>query len=229
MKNVDPSSPMFCLTLALFDTDTYADEIVPAFIKLKISYFGHEGIILRSYDIRKQAGDFGILRNRDVRESFLSDLTRLMTTSDYKLISIVIDKERHAKKYVHPDDPYALSLGLALERLADRAAQVGVSKCHIVAEARGTRENNTLAAEHLQLQSQGNNVVAARSFSGLELPLSFVPKRSNLIGHQIADLAAFAAAKHHSPNPGDPRPYAAITPHYFQGGKLSYYSLKVFP
>lgn len=55
MKNVNPSSPMFCLTLALFDTETYAEEIVPAFTKLKISYFGHEGIILRSYDIRKQA------------------------------------------------------------------------------------------------------------------------------------------------------------------------------
>lgn len=229
MKNVDPSSPNFCLTLAVFDTERYATSVVPAFITFKHTYFAHEGVVLHSHEIRKQIGDFGILRNRDARESFMQDLTTLMRDGDYRLISIVIDKAGLANRYVRPDDPYELSLGLALERLSDWAKMTGADTCPIIAEARGKRENNALAAEHLRILQHGNNVVPARLFANLKMPLEFVHKERNLIGHQIADLAAYAAARKYSPNPGDPRPFEAIRPHYFKGGASSYHSLKVFP
>lgn len=229
MTNVDPGSPNFCLTLAVFDAERYATSVVPAFIAFKHKYFGHEGVVLHSHEIRKQIGDFGILRNRDVRESFMEDLTALMRDSDYQLISIVIDKPGLVNRYVRPDDPYELSLGLALERLSDWAVMAGADRCPIIAEARGKRENNALAAEHLRILQHGNNVVPARLFAGLKLPLEFVHKERNLIGHQIADLAAYTASKWFSPNKGDPRPFQAIKHRYFRGGPSSFYSLKCFP
>jgi len=229
LTNVGADSPNFCLTLAVFDPAGYVEKVIPDFTQFKFNYFGHEGVVLRSYDIRKQQGDFSILRNREVRESFMDDLTRLMRNSDYKLISIVIDKAALASRYTRPDDPYELSLGLALERLVDLAEIEGVEVCPIIAEARGRRENNALSAEHLRLLQHGNNVVPAHLFEDLELPLAFVSKKKNLIGHQVADLAAYVASRNFTPNPGDTRPFQAIHPHYFGGGKYSYFSLKCFP
>lgn len=74
MKKVDPTSPIFCLTLALFDANTHANKIVPAFTEFKFKYFGHDGVVLHSHEIRKSKGDFRILLNAATRTAFMTDL-----------------------------------------------------------------------------------------------------------------------------------------------------------
>ena len=48
--------PVFVLCLLICETEQYADQIVPAFLRLKFEYFGHEAVILHSRDIRKAQG-----------------------------------------------------------------------------------------------------------------------------------------------------------------------------
>ncbi len=42
--------------MVICDVKNYAQIIVPSVYQLKMDFFGHEAIILRSYDIRKQKG-----------------------------------------------------------------------------------------------------------------------------------------------------------------------------
>ncbi len=228
MKNVDPSSPIFCLTLALFESHAYATKVVPAFTEFKIKYFGHDGVVLHSHEIRKSKGDFKILLNPATRSAFMTDLSTLMALPEYELITILIHKERHAERYQYPADPYELSLGFALERLYEWARGRSGTKVPILAEARGKKEDNALAAEFLRITQDGTNYVSRADFATIDPTLMFITKAENLIGHQIADLAAYAASKFGA----DPRtsyaPWPIVRARIYPGRSGSY-GLKLFP
>lgn len=102
MKKVDPTQPVFCLTLALFDSDAYAKEVVPAFTEFKFKYFGHDGVVLHSHESRKSRGEFKILLDPVTRAAFMTDLTSLMAMPEYQLITILIHKERHELREPRP-------------------------------------------------------------------------------------------------------------------------------
>jgi hypothetical protein len=63
---------VFVLVFVLCDRNEYANGLVPAFAELKIRYFGHDGVVLHSRDIRKAIGDFSFLQVPEKRESFKS-------------------------------------------------------------------------------------------------------------------------------------------------------------
>lgn len=228
MKKVDPTSPIFCLTLALFDSTAYATKIVPAFTEFKIKYFGHDGVVLHSHEIRKSKGDFNILLNPATRAEFMADLSNLMAMPDYELITILIHKERHAQRYHYPEDPYELSLGFALERLHEWAHRRGGTKVPILAEARGKKENDALAAEFLKIIQGGTQFVSREKLAAIDPTLTFITKAQNLIGHQIADLAAYAAAKFGA-DPSTTYPAWPIVRGRIFRGRSGQYGLKVFP
>lgn len=53
---LDPSDkdfPVFAIALFICDSDCYVNDIVPRVNRLKFRWFGHEGVILHSRDIRK--------------------------------------------------------------------------------------------------------------------------------------------------------------------------------
>ena len=59
---------MFVLAGCIFDFDYYSNEVELKMNQLKIRYFGKTDIIFRSYDIRKQKGEFACLVDRKKRE-----------------------------------------------------------------------------------------------------------------------------------------------------------------
>lgn len=77
LDKVDQSYPMFVLTGCIFDLDYYNQVVEPKINKLKQKYFGKIDVILRSYDIRKQKGDFCSLVDREKREAFTEELNTL--------------------------------------------------------------------------------------------------------------------------------------------------------
>lgn len=70
LVKIDPSYPMFVLAGCIFDFDYYTNFVEPEARKLKQRYFGKDNVIFRSYDIRKQRGDFSVLVDKKKRESF---------------------------------------------------------------------------------------------------------------------------------------------------------------
>lgn len=229
MTNIDPTFPIFCLTLALVDGDAYAKRIVPAFVEFKIKYFGHEGVILHSSDIRKSRGDFNILLNKSTRTEFMSDLSDLMAMPDYELVTVAIDKAAHASKYVSPIDPYNLALEFALERLCEWVEVRGEDKVHVLAEARTSNQDNELAAEYLRVISSGTSFVRKSKFAAIQMPFRTAKKSSNLIGHQIADMAAYATARFAANRQTTYAPWAIVRERIFKGKRGTRYGLKLFP
>lgn len=95
LELVDKDFPVFVLVLLVCDTAKYAEQIVPAFYRLKMDYFGHESVILHSRDIRKAQGVFGFLTDPAKREPFYSRISSIMENCDYTLIAAAIRKQVH--------------------------------------------------------------------------------------------------------------------------------------
>ena len=121
----DKDFPVFAVVLLVCDAECYVEQIVPTANHLKFEFFGHEGVILHSRDIRKAQGDFGFLTAPGRRQPFYEALNGLMGTCDYKLIAAAIRKDRHKARYVYPIDPYDLAFTFALERLLPMLEGVG--------------------------------------------------------------------------------------------------------
>jgi hypothetical protein len=196
---LDPSDkdfPVFAIALLVCDIHCYVEEIVPRITALKFKWFGHEGIILHSRDIRKSQGDFGFLTDPAKRQEFMAELSEIMSACDYKLLAVAIRKDQHVKRYKYPADPYDLALTFALERLVsvlEGARQTDVS---IVAEKRGKNEDRQLHLAFQRVVTRGTEFVSAERFQKIKFRLSFLAKSMNIVGTQMADLAAYPIARY---------------------------------
>jgi Protein of unknown function (DUF3800) len=201
----DKDFPVFAIALLICDATCYIQKIVPAVYQLKFEVFGHEGVILHSRDIRKAQGDFAFLTDPAKRHHFYDALNNVMTTCDYKLIAVAIRKDRHAATYKYPTDPYDLSLLFAMERLVSVLEGVRQTEVTIIAERRGEREDRELNNAFQRIVTLGSDYVDGSRFRRINFTLRFLPKSMNVVGTQMADLAAYPIARYvldkDKPNP----------------------------
>jgi len=190
---VDKDFPVFVLVFMVCDDEEYANVLVPAFTRLKVKYFGHDGVILHSRDIRKGQGDFAFLQVPNERERFYSDLNELMIDANFQLIAIAIRKQSHKARYGKAcRNPYDLALEYGMERLKSYLEEVGQKDVTLIAEARGKNEDDSLRLAFLQLLKHGSYY---HDFKSINFDLKFVAKKGNVLGHQIADLCAYPIAR----------------------------------
>jgi hypothetical protein len=229
LEAVDHDFPIFVLVMLICDIDKYNQQIVPAFYQLKMDFFGHEGVIFHSRDIRKAQGDFGFLTNAAQRQAFYDRVNALMAGCDYTLIAAAIRKQRHKDLYGEKaHNPYDLALKFALERLLPLLEGVGQTEVRLIAEARGKREDDELRLAFLQVANYGTEYIASDRFRRVKFNLQFVPKARNIIGTQMADLAGYPIARHVL-NPGKPNPAYELIEGKFYRGPGRVHGLKVFP
>jgi hypothetical protein len=202
---------------------------VPAVVRLKLDFWHHEGVVLHSRDIRRSQGDFAMLTDATVKSRFMAGLSNVMTASKYDLVTVSIDKEKLAQNHGCPANPYSLSLAFALESLVMYLEGKKLEpETHIVAEARGGKEDQKLFAIFNQILSSGTNNCSAERFKRHNLKMLFRTKANNIIGHQIADLAAYPTARfvinRSKKNPA----YDVIASKFCRVGE-SVYGFKCFP
>jgi hypothetical protein len=201
LEVVDQDFSVFVLCCLICETEQYADQIVPAFLRLKFEYFGHEAVILHSRDIRKAQGAFGFLTDPAKRQVFYERLNQIMATCDYTLIATAIRKQKHTDRYGRAArNPYDLAFTFALERLLPLLEGLGQTDVQLIAEARGKRED-------------------------AELRLAFL---MNVIGIQIADLAGYPVARYVL-NPARPSEACNVIRAKFYKGPGWVQGLKIFP
>jgi len=75
LDTIDADFPIFLLALLICTPATYIDRIVPSVYRLKYRYFGHEGVVLHSHEIRKRIEAFTILNDPSVRIPFLQGIS----------------------------------------------------------------------------------------------------------------------------------------------------------
>ena len=231
LELVDKDFPLFALVLLICDQAAYVQKIVPAMCQLKMDYFGHEAVIFHSRDIRKAQGDFGFLTDPQKRPPFYERLNRFMSEADYKLIASVIRKQLHKDRYgMWAENPYDLALKFALERLLPLLEDAGQDRVDIVAEARGKREDNELRLSFLRIVNNGTEYIPAERFKRIQFQLHFKPKSMNIVGTQMADLAAYPIARYvYFLDPKKPNPAFEVIRRKFYQGRGSIMGLKIFP
>ena len=142
-------------------------------------------------------GDFTFLRDQQTRQSFYERINRIMEDEDYTLIASAIHKQQHKARYgMQAENPYDLALTFCLERLVSLLEGIGQQKCQIVAEARGEKENNELRLSFLNTVTDGTLHVPVQRFRQIDFHLTFLKKNMNIVGTQLADLAAYPIARH---------------------------------
>jgi len=222
LDDSDPDFPLFGIALFICEIDCYRDVVCPRVTRLKFDYFGHEGVILHSRDIRKAQGDFGILTDPATRERFMADLTGVMRDCDYQILGVFVRKDRLRRQYVYPADPYDLALLFALERLQSVLAAIRQTEVTIIAEKRGKREDRDLFVAFNRIVTNGSAYVPAERFRTIDWTMRFLPKPMNTVGTQLADLVAYPMARYvldrARPNPA----YDIVRPKLVK-------ALKIFP
>ena len=125
-------------------------------------------------------------------------------------------------------NPYDLALTFAMERLLPLLEAEGQTEVYLIAEARGKREDDELRLSFLKIVTSGTEHVAAVRFKRIRFNLRFKPKVMNVVGTQLADLAAYPIARYiidsAKPNPA----YDILKTRYYIGPG-SMHGLKVFP
>lgn len=200
LNKIDPQFPIFLVALLICTPNVYIGQIVPTVYRFKYHFFGHEGIILHSHEIRKRYGPFAILNDPAIRAPFLQSISDFMAASDYGLILSGIHKQAHKERYGdYAANPYELALTFALERLARGLQRRGYSPdthVTILAEARGKREDAELELSFLRTITEGTSFVGRDQFAAYSMRLVFVTKAMNVVGLQLADLVTYPAARH---------------------------------
>lgn len=229
LELVDKDFPLFALAMFVCEESTYNQKIVPAVNQFKMDYFGHESIIIHSRDIRKAQKDFGFLTNQQKREEFYVRLNQIMSDAEYNLIVSVIRKQEHKDKYgLNAENPYDLAMMFAMERLLPLLEDRKQDKVYLVAESRGKKEDDDLMLSFLRIANQGTNYIEAERFKKIDFKLKFVPKMMNVVGTQLADLAAYPIARHVL-NHQKQNPAYEIVKKKIYKGRGSIFGLKIFP
>lgn len=228
LKSIDPHYPMFVLAFCIFRKTEYATTLVSELKHFKFRHFGHDQVILHETDIRKDRGDFAILRTRKKKEAFLDELSDVVEATPFTFVATVIQKEALLARYVNPGNPYHVALGFGLERVFYYLRGVGEAgvKTHIVVEKRGKKEDAELELEFRRVCS-GNNYLR----QPFPFEIVFADKRSNSAGLQMADLLARPVGMKVL-RPGQPnRAYDIIERKFYRngGGLIKGWGLKCFP
>lgn len=186
LETVDPNYPIFVLAFCVFHKGHYAERVVPAIESFKFGHFGHDIVVLHETDIRKETGSFRFNDRLD-KESFIAELTGIIETSKFILISCAIDKTRLRERELAKNNPYHLALGFCLETLFEFVQEKHQESLptHVIVECRGKKEDKDLELEFLR-------VCRGENRWGRELPfhIAFADKKTNSSGLQLADLVA---------------------------------------
>jgi len=228
LKTIDHNYPVFVLAFCIFKKTDYWQQAVPSIQEFKFNHFGHDQAILHETDIRRDRGDFSFLKTKVMKTDFLNELTDIIQTSHFTLISTVIKKEELRKRYHEPNNPYHVALSFGLERVFNFLRGKGAHQTitHIVVEKRGKVEDNELELEFRRICDGAN-------YHQHKLPFEiiFADKKSNSTGLQFADLIARPVGVHILRPDQENRAYEILRSKFYCNGNgaTNGRGLKCFP
>lgn len=194
LENIDQGYPVFVLSFCCFKIDDYINKAVPRMQEFKFKHFGHDQVILHEHHIRKQKESFGFLRtDKGLRENFLQDLNDLVSSTEFDIFAMLIDKHQLKKQYSSPQNPYHLGMQFGLEIIYKHLLYHNESgnDIYFVFEKRGKKEDNALELEFRRI-CNGKPRIGWKSFEFDKIKFEpiFADKKSNSTGLQLSDLTA---------------------------------------
>jgi hypothetical protein len=227
LARIDPQFPVFVLAFCILRKSDYSRGLLPAMTEFKFAHFGHDQVVLHERDIRKDMGDFSILRDRQRKAAFLSELTSLIEATEMTIVACAIRKDRLVDHFAVPNNPYKIALDFGLKRVAHVLRQrEATGTISVIIECRGKREDDELELEFRRICTKASY---RRQLFTLEP--RFVPKSANAPGIQIADLVARPIARYVMKPAQTNRAFAVIEKKLDSNpsGDVVGFGLKVFP
>ncbi len=170
-----------------------SEYLLPEF---KMKWFKMSNFSLHFREISKQQGRYRILTNKNLRDSFFQDYSKLLSKINFKIVGSFIGLKEMKNKYAWPAHPYFSSLQIIAERLIFYSRRYKTNKYILNIEGRGKKENKDYkrAIEKLKrFGSADDNLPAFRSseLMNLNFEVSFKGKKDVISGLEIADTIAY--------------------------------------
>ncbi|SDT90422.1 Protein of unknown function [Verrucomicrobium sp. GAS474] len=228
LTKIDKDFPLFLLSTVIVERSHYVEELIPAFARLKLQFWDHEGINLHSREIRKATGAYSFLQVPAKRQRFLQELSATVSKLHFTLFITCIRKDAHLSRYSDKArNPYDIALTYTFERVLHFLEGQGESNLPVIAEARGKQEDDSLKAAFYQLMTEGTQYNARERFQKIASPISFCSKYENVAGIQLADLCAHPAARSILKPDQSNQAFDLVKGKIYQSGRVS--GWKVFP
>jgi hypothetical protein len=192
----DPNRRYLSLSGVIFELDHIADCVHPRLESLKRKLFGQhpdDPLILHRKELINKKYPFQALRNPEIEQEFNEAIIGILVESKYTVITSVIDKSEHARRYeTWVYNPYHYCMAVILERYVmwlARHGRVG----DVLAESRGGREDIRLKESFREIYNKGTDFMNSEQFQKhlTSKELKIKPKSKNIAGLQIADLIAY--------------------------------------
>lgn len=226
LETFDPAFPIFVLCVALYRTEEYLKHDLPALSRIKFEYWWHDAVVFHSYKMRKKLNPFEALAKPENAEVFMASIGTFFENSHTTLIAAAIHKPNHKRQYAEPNHPYNMALQFCMERvyLEVHKHLAPNEEVTFLFEERGRKEDALLKSKF--------DMFLKHNACRAELPFRacFANKDENIIGLQVADLAAYPIARFVETGNGNRKDWQAILPRIRSGPRgIDGYGLKVFP
>ncbi len=194
-SSTDPNHRYLSLTGVILEIEHDSLVVTPAIEELKRTYFDSSSnapIILHRKELMNKNYPFESLRDPKTEQSFNKSLLGLLQNLDYAVITVIIDKLEHNRRYHRWHfDPYHYCLTAMVERYA-RWLQKMKAEGDVIAESRGKQDDQRLKASFERIYISGSDFVESTVFAShlTSRQLKVKTKRTNISGLQLADLIA---------------------------------------
>lgn len=184
------------ITGVIFENDYYKNTVHPDFITFKDRHFPHnpdEPVVFHRKELVNKKGPFWRLNDPVREQGFNDDLLKTLGGYDFRLLTVVIDKNTHVKRYgelaLHP---YHYCVVALLERYCGFLNYFN-AKGDVMAEGRGGREDMQLKEAYQNVWQSGTSFRKPEFFQAAltTKEIKIQPKTANVTGLQIADLLAY--------------------------------------
>ena len=198
----DENHRFLCLTGVIFNLEYVAKILQPELEALKIKYFhSHpdEPIILHRKELVNKKYPFTVLENPELEIQFNEELLLLLTNWEYRVISVIIDKQELNTNYSQTwkYDPYHYCQEIIIERYR-LFLKINNAMGDVMIESRGGHEDMRLKKSFRKIMDGGTQFLPAedlaKHFTSKELKVK--TKKENIAGLQIADLIAHSARRY---------------------------------
>jgi len=197
MTNLDDDNHRYLsLTGVAMEVRHARDELTPKCDWIKANVFDQDPddpIIFHRYDIRGKRKQFCVLRDPKKLDLFDRAIMRVLSGTEYKVITALVDKKAlAAKEEWRNKHPYHFLMEILIEKyvqLLERKQSSG----DVMPEGRKGKKDTALKKAFLDVCDSGTYYVSKDRFSARLTTiknLKFRYKRDNIAGQQLCDLLA---------------------------------------
>lgn len=230
LEKFDKTFPLFTLC-GILVPDRKLKWLENEVRQLKHELWGNDDVIFHSREIRNCSKQFINLLDSDIKTRFYLRINEILSAENvYVIVCCCILKEPFIERFNTGEDVYGLSLKYLIERAIfhiDDCTE-GNAVLRIVVERRNPNQNQALLKYYNGLRVNGTKWITAERLTDRIKSFSFVGKKDNVIGLQVADLIAYPISRQVL-NPERPNPAFNIIAkniYTYKGARLGF---KIIP